>query len=672
MPQGASPRSPMMNWLPIARDFRDDLRAALDQAKPTDALEGLASLAACRLGFLETVQLDRALARLGLKEAPRFLPVRLAILASSTSDHLPPAIRVAGLRRKLLIDVHAGTYGQYRQDLLDPASTLHRFQPQAVLFSLTAREAIAGIALAATAAEVDNGIARFTAELRSLWRKAREIGDAAVIQQTFIDVSEPVFGGYDRIVPGAPATIIARLNDQVCEAAARDGVLILDVARASQRDGIDAWFDVGRWLQGKLEIAPQAAPLYGDLAARILAALRGLSKKCLVLDLDNTLWGGVIGDDGLDGIVLGEGSAAGEAHLALQRYAKQLKNRGVILAVCSKNDAKIAEVAFRDHPEMVLRRSDIAAFQANWDDKAQNLKAIASRLNIGVDSLVFVDDNPVERARVRQSLPMVAVPEMPDDPAHYVRSLADAGYFEAVAFTADDRSRAEQYAANAEREALLETAESMDDFLRGLKMTAVYGPFTAVDHARVVQLINKTNQFNTTTRRYAGHEIARVMEDPKAVTLQFRLLDRVGDNGLVSTMILRPTRADDEVLEIENWVMSCRVFGRELEFEAMNIAVDAARERGVRALVADYIPTAKNDVISKLYPSLGFTEVAQPASAKGTTRWRLHLADYVTRDTHIVGQEQQNDGPRDTRQIHPHSSRSAARRLDRVDDGDPA
>jgi FkbH-like protein len=662
----------MMNWLPIARDFRDDLRAALDQAKPTDALEGLASLAACRLGFLETVQLDRALARLGLKEAPRFLPVRLAILASSTSDHLPPAIRVAGLRRKLLIDVHAGTYGQYRQDLLDPASTLHRFQPQAVLFSLTAREAIAGIALTATAAEVDNGIARFTAELRSLWRKAREIGDAAVIQQTFIDVSEPVFGGYDRIVPGAPATIIARLNDQVCEAAARDGVLILDVARASQRDGIDAWFDVGRWLQGKLEIAPQAAPLYGDLAARILAALWGLSKKCLVLDLDNTLWGGVIGDDGLDGIVLGEGSAAGEAHLALQRYAKQLKNRGVILAVCSKNDAKIAEVAFRDHPEMVLRRSDIAAFQANWDDKAQNLKAIASRLNIGVDSLVFVDDNPVERARVRQSLPMVAVPEMPDDPAHYVRSLADAGYFEAVAFTADDRSRAEQYAANAEREALLETAESMDDFLRGLKMSAVYGPFTAVDHARVVQLINKTNQFNTTTRRYAGHEIARVMEDPKAVTLQFRLLDRAGDNGLVSTMILRPTRADDEVLEIENWVMSCRVFGRELEFEAMNIAVDAARERGVRALVADYIPTAKNDVISKLYPSLGFTEVAQPASAKGTTRWRLHLADYVTRDTHIVGQEQQNDGPRDTRQIHPHSSRSAARRLDRVDDGDPA
>jgi FkbH-like protein len=391
-----------------------------------------------------------------------------------------------------------------------------------------------------------------------------------------------------------------------------------------------------------------------------------------VLDLDNTLWGGVVGDDGLDGIVLGEGSAAGEAHLALQHYAKQLKERGIILAVCSKNDARIAEAAFRDHPEMVLRRSDFAAFEANWDDKAQNLKAIAAKLNIGVDSLVFVDDNPVERARVRQSLPMVAVPEIPEDPAHYVRCLADAGYFEAVAFTADDRNRAQQYAANAEREALLSAAESMDEFLRGLKMTAVYGAFTAVDHARVVQLINKTNQFNTTTRRYASTEVTEIMDDPESLTLQFRLLDRVGDNGLVSTMILRPARSDNDALEIENWVMSCRVFGRELEFEAMNIAVEAARSRGVRGLVADYIPTPKNDVISKLYPSLGFVEVDRPAPANGARRFRLDLADYVTRNTHIVGQEQQDDRSRDTRQIHPHSSRSPARRLDHVDDGNPA
>jgi FkbH-like protein len=634
--QSTAPLSPLMSWLPIACDFRGDLRAALDRANLTDCVENLASLAAYRLGFLETIQLDRAFGRLGLKEASGFLPVRLAVLASSTVDHLAPAIRVAGLRRRLLIDVHSGAYGQYRQELIDPTSSLHQFAPQTMLFSLTAREALAGIPLTATVAEANEAVARFIGELRSLWRTAREICRAAVIQQTFLDVTEPLFGSYDRFVPGAPAQVVKRLNDRMCDAAAQDGVLLLDIARASERDGIDAWFDAGRWLQGKLEIAPQAAPLYGDIVARIMAAQRGLSKKCLVLDLDNTLWGGVVGDDGLEGIILGEGSAAGEAYLALQRYAKQLTERGVILAVCSKNDARVAERAFHEHPEMLLRRSDIAAFVANWEDKTENLKVIANRLNIGLDSLVFVDDNPVERERVRQSLPMIAVPELPTDAAQYVRCLADAGYFEAVAFTSEDRHRAQRYAANAERDALLGTAQSMDEFLHGLKMSVVFGPFTGIDHARIVQLFNKTNQFNTTTRRYSSEEITNIVNLPNALTLQFRLLDRIGDNGLVSAMILRPTPDNENVLEIDNWVMSCRVFGRQLEPEAMNIAVEAARQHGATTLIADYIATSKNTVISALYPSLGFAPVNGAAPTQGVTRWFLNLADYVTRKSHIV------------------------------------
>jgi FkbH-like protein len=630
------PRSPTMNWLPLTPDFRGDLRAALETAKPTERLEKLASLAAYRLGFLETIQLDRAFGQLALKQAPGFSPIRLAVLGSSTVDHLAPAIRVAGLRRKLLIDVHSGAYGQYRQDVLNTNSSLRQFAPQSILFSLSSREVIASVPLTANLEEVDGIVARFISELQSLWRKAREIHNATIIQQTFIDVTETLFGNYDRLVPGAPTRVVARLNDRLCEAAAQDSVLILDVARVSERDGIDAWFDTGRWLQGKLEIAPQAAPLYGDLVARILAAQRGLSKKCLVLDLDNTLWGGVIGDDGLEGIVLGEGTAAGESHLALQRYAKQLKERGVILAVCSKNDLATAEAAFREHPEMLLRRSDIAAFLANWDDKAENLKTIATRLNIGIDSLVFVDDNPVERARIRESLPAVAVPEMPDDAAHYVRCLSEAGYFEAVAFTSEDRHRSELYAANAEREALLGSAQSMDDFLRGLDMSVVCGPFTAVDHARIVQLFSKTNQFNATTRRYTSEEITHLAGLPGGLTLQFRLLDRIGDNGLVSAMILRPTADEENVLEIDNWVMSCRVFGRRLEFEALNIAVEAARRLGIKGFVADYIPTSKNNVISALYSSLGFATVGEPKLTDGATRWSLNLADYVTHQSYIA------------------------------------
>jgi FkbH-like protein len=630
---------PNMSWLPIAPDFPVNLGVALE-ASPTDRLEKLALLAQYRLGYLETLQLDRALGQLILEPGSGFAVVRLAVLSSSTINHLPPAIRVAGLRRRMMIDVHTGAYGQYRQDLLDSASSLHKFAPQIVLFSISARDTIAGVPLTATVDEVGETIVRSIDELRLLWRKAREAFNATIIQQTFLDITEPVFGSYDRLVPGAPARVVKQLNDQLLRAAAQDSVLLLDVAHASERDGIDAWFDKGSWLHGKLEIAPQAAALYGDMVGRIVAAQRGLSKKCLVLDLDNTLWGGVVGDDGLEGLVLGEGSAVGEAHLAVQRYAKQLKERGIILAVCSKNDHAVAESAFRDHPEMLLRRPDISAFMANWDDKAENLKAIAAQLNIGLDSLVFVDDNPVERARIRQSLPMVTVPELPKDIAHYVRCLADAGYFEAVAFTSEDRQRTEQYAANAEREAFLKSSGSMDDFLRALQMSAVFGQFRTADLVRVTQLFNKTNQFNTTTRRYTAEEVANFAAAAETMTLQFRLLDKHGDNGIVSAMILRPDSKQPEVFEIDNWVMSCRVFGRQLEFEAMNIAVEQARGRGMKALRATYIPTPKNGVISELYPSLGFCPVGDETPGNGGTCWFLDLAKHITRSTHISRSEQ--------------------------------
>src|SRR5882724_2833755 len=455
------------------RDFRLQIRAASAETDIRARLDALAGLAQSRLGLVETIQLDRALMRDATEPIDGYTRVRLAVLSTNTIDHLLPAIRVAGLGYKLRLDVFSGSFGQYRQELLDPASPLLQFRPDLILLSLNARQTTSGVPLAATAEEVEQALARAIEELRELWHHARRTFNAAVIQQSYLDVSEPLFGSYDRLVPAAPSRLIARLNDLLALATAQENVMLLDVAQASARDGIAAWFDAGRWLQGKLEIAPQAAPLYGDIVARILAAQRGLSKKCLVLDLDNTLWGGVIGDDGLEGIVIGEGSAVGEAHLALQRYVKQLKERGVILAVCSKNDLATAEAAFREHPEMLLRRSDIAAFLANWDDKAENLNAIATRLNIGIDSLVFVDDNPVERARIRESLPAVAVPELPDDAAHYVRCLSDAGYFEAVTFTSEDQHRAELYAANAEREASLVSAQSMDDVLRWLETSVV-------------------------------------------------------------------------------------------------------------------------------------------------------------------------------------------------------
>ncbi len=660
----------MLDWLPIPQDFRGCLRQALES--PADRLGKLAAISQHRLGFLETIQLDRAIGTVCAEAAPGFSVVRLAILASATVDHLVPPIRVSGLRRRLLIDVYVGPYGQYRQQLLDPESPLHQLRPQIVLLSLTMREAIAAVPLTTTAAEVEAAISRSIDELRMLWRKARETFHATVIQQTFLNIADPLFGSYERLVAGAPAQLIARLNDRLTQAAAEDGVLLLDVARASERDGLDVWFDVARWLQAKMEIAPQAAVVYGDLLVRVIAAQRGLSKKCLVLDLDNTLWSGVIGDDGPEGIILGEGTGAGEAHLALQRYAKQLRERGVILAICSKNDPAAAEAVFRDHPEMLLKRSDFAAFVANWEDKAVNLKRIAEQLNIGIDSLVFVDDNPTERARIRQALPMVAVPELPADAAHYVRCIADAGYFESVAFTVDDSQRAAQYSANASRGALLESSQSMDDFLRGLEMSVIFGSFQTVDLTRVAQLIGKTNQFSTTTRRHSLEDVARFAADDRCLTLQFRLVDRFGDNGLVSVMILFPDPQSTDLLEIDTWVMSCRVFGRQLEREAMNIAVETARRMGVQAFRADYIPTAKNGVVSELYPALGFTRVQEDALRDGVTRWFLPLSDYVPQSTHIARRSDQHDGSRHSEPVDADSPRPSVGRCYRADNGDQA
>jgi len=625
-----------MNLPTSPSDFAQRLRAARGVADPQDRVEQFADLAQFRLGFLETIQIYNALKQIAAETAPAgFSRIRLALLGSSTLDHLLPAIRVAGLRRRLLIDIYTGSFGQYRQELLQPGEPLRAFRPEVVLLSVTAREAIASVPLGATHDEADQAIASSVAELRELWSQARSAFSPVIIQQTFLDVSQPVFGDFDRLVPGSPARLVARLNDRMIDAASQDGVLLIDVARASARDGIDAWFDVARWLQGKIEIAPQSAQRYGDMLARIVAAQRGQSKKCLVLDLDNTLWGGVIGDDGIDGIVLGDGSAVGEAHVALQRYAKTLKERGVILAVCSKNDQAIAEAAFEGHPEMVLRRSDIAAFVANWTDKAANLKAIAEQLNIGLDSLVFVDDNPAERARVRESLPMVAVPELPNDAALYVRCLADGGYFEAVSFTADDRQRAEQYAKNAERDSLRGAVQSIDEYLRALEMTITFGEIKSVDLGRAAQLINKTNQFNLTTRRCSVEELTDIANLPDSIALQFRLADRFGDNGLISVMVLRPAPDDPGVLDIDPWVMSCRVFGRQVEFEAMTIAVEAAQRRGIRTLRAQYIPSEKNGIVAGLYESLGFTRTNRPGPTEGASHWELHINEYIARRTFL-------------------------------------
>ena len=622
-----------MHWLPTSDDFRSAARSVNEIDDPAEKLAALVALATHNLDYLQTMQVDRLLSGVGAELPAGFRRSKIALLTSGTADHLLPGIRVALLRHRDVAETYLGPYGQFRQEILDPDSGLNRFEPDFVVLAQNASELLAQ---ADASVDLDEATAiadGYVKGIVGLWDAMRRAGQPLIVQQTLLNLDPPLFGSLDRSLPGSPAGLLRLANQRLVQAASDNDVAILDIEGAVERQGRDFWYDTTRWLQAKIEIAPAAAPLYGDLVARIVAAKNGLSRKCLVLDLDNTLWGGVIGDDGVDGIALGEGSALGEAFLAFQRYAKRLNERGIILAVCSKNEADIAESAFREHPEMQLKREDIAAFVANWQDKATNLVQIANELNIGVDALVFADDNPAERARVRQSLPMVAVPEMPEDPAGYVDCLADAGYFEALSFTADDRQRSRQYASNAARNAAQAASESLDDYLASLDMAAEMSSFRDVDLPRIAQLINKTNQFNTTTIRRTLDEVRTLTDDPDNRTLQVRLSDRFGDSGLISAVIMRPD--SNGSMDIDSWVMSCRVFGRQLEFEIANHVVAAAADAGAESVTASFLPTEKNGVIADLFERLGFSQLEAEDDAGGS-RWKLVISDYSPRETFIA------------------------------------
>lgn len=614
-----------LHWLPETADWNSRLRLESDSNCP-DEWKSLVRLAKDKLDTIQTVRLDRCLNQ-KLKTAC-FDPtiIRIAVLSSSTVDHLLPSIRIAGLRRSQIVKIYSPEYGQYQREIVDRKSELYNFVPDVVLFALDAQHLVQGIY---SSADVAEALKQRLEGLSRLWSIVRQSFGSIVIQHTPMPVFETVMGENEYFSPWSKAAILSQLATRLRTTAESNGVLLLSLDRHVAQDGLAAWHDPVLWHHAKQEIHPSAAPLYGDLVMRIVAAARGMSYKCLVLDLDNTLWGGVVGDDGLEGIKIGQGSALGEAFGYFQRYIKDLSQRGVILAVCSKNDEANALEIFEKHPEMVLKRNDIACFVANWNDKASNLRYIANQLNIGVDSLVFVDDNPAERAIVRLELPMVAVPELPIDPTFYSKVISDAGYFEAVQITDEDLSRTASYQNKVEREAFAETVSDLSAYLRGLEMRACWNRFTHVDQARIVQLINKTNQFNLTTQRTTFEVISQLIDNNSVLSLQIRLMDTFGDNGIVAIVIGIP---ENDAIRLTTWLMSCRVLGRGLEDETLNLVVLEARRLGARRLIGEYCRSAKNAMVSEHYERLGFI-LSHVATDK--TEWILALGDWVDRTTYI-------------------------------------
>ncbi|MHB8528246.1 MAG: HAD-IIIC family phosphatase [Caulobacteraceae bacterium] len=621
-----------MEWLPApADDFREALSALRRKLAASPGAGVFEETVALATAALDEGQLNK-LARLAAEiaaasERPAgFARAKVGLVGDATLSLLTPAIIGSGLRHGLLLEIVEGEYNSAVQEAADRSSRMHAAGLDMAVIASDARSLgldQAATSPAAAADKVDGAFQR----LRMIAEGLRPSVASAIFVQTIAPPVEPLFGSFDRVEPGSPFAMIQALNRKIAEWAAGGQVVLIDIARLAASVGLEEWDEPRHWHASKLSFSPHLIRVYADVVARTIASVRGKARKCLVLDLDNTLWGGVIGDDGLAGIELGQGSAAGEAFLAVQRIALELRGRGVVLAVCSKNEEEAARLPFREHPEMLLREDHIAVFQANWTDKAANLKAIAEALNIGVDALVFLDDNPAERMQVRRELPLVGVPELPADPAFYPRILAAAGYFEAVTLSAEDRERAAYYQANAERAAALTASGDLSGYLASLEMTCSIGRVDPLSRPRTAQLINKSNQFNLTTHRYTEAEVAAIEADPARHAVQVRLTDRFGDNGLISVII-----ADKKpgVLEIDTWLMSCRVLGRKVEEAVLAHLVAVARAEGASEILGRYIPTAKNRMVADHYRKLGFDCVE--TAADGESLWRLDLAAYSPPD----------------------------------------
>jgi FkbH-like protein len=609
-------------WLPVPpADFNARCARLMDHADPPREIRSLAAHA------LDENQLNRlagaiALARSnGLSLAP-LTPFRLGIIGSGTLDFVVPALISSAARHGVALEWVKGQYDQFLQEAVSASSTISTADCDAVLIAVDYRS----LPLDTPPADAEAGREAVAAAFDILAAVRAGISSnagAVSIVQTFAAPPETLLGSFDRILPGSPRFALDALNRKLAASIAGTQDILLDVAALAETVGLAKWYSPSQWNMAKLPFSSTFIPLYAEHVARILAALRGKSRRCLVLDLDNTLWGGVVGDDGVEGIKVAQGDAVGEAYLAVQRLALALRARGIILAVSSKNSDETARLPFQQHPDMLLRQDHFAVFQANWSDKASNIEAIAEELSLGLESLVFLDDNPAERGLVRQTLPDVAVPELPEDPALFARTLAAAGYFEAVAFSSEDLRRVSFYEDNARRVALRGQGTDIDAYLALLDMQIAFQPFDEIGRARITQLINKSNQFNLTTRRYTEAEVVAVASDPGCFTLQVKLADRFGDNGMISVVVCRPVRLDsgkERCWEIDTWLMSCRVLGRKVEEMVLAEVLRHARSAGIGHLLGIYRPSNRNGMVRDHYQKLGFTRIGERGEV---TEWLL-------------------------------------------------
>lgn len=553
---------------------------------------------------------------------------RFALLGDCATQLLATAIRGYALEMNLPLRVFEADYDQIDAQLMDTGSEFYAFAPETVLlYRCTEKlyERFVRTPLDARAAFAETEIEKIRAE----WARVQHGTKADILFFAFLPMDDGVFGSYALREGSAFPYQLLKLNYLLAEAAREAGnVRLIDLEPIRAHMGYDAFHDPKLYAIAKMPISTQALPAVASRVVDAILARKGRFHKCAIVDLDNTLWGGVIGDDGLEGIQIGE-LGQGHAFTEFQTWLKELKNRGVMLAVCSKNDEANAKEPFLRHPEMVLKLDDFSAFVANWEDKASNIRRIQKELNIGLDSMVFFDDNPFERNLVRTMLPEVEVPELPEDPAEYTAFARMQNLFDTNSYSDEDRVRTERYLAEKSRTELSAGIDNYDDYLKALGMKAVCAPFDAFHIPRIAQLTQRSNQFNLRTVRYSEQEIEEIAANPRYITRYYTLRDRFGEHGLIAVVILE--KRENELF-VNEWLMSCRVLKRGMEQFIADSILRAAREAGVARVVGEYIPTPKNAMVKDLYASMGFRPL-------GDGLYEARVDDYRNHQTFITEEE---------------------------------
>jgi FkbH-like protein len=555
-------------------------------------------------------------------------PVRVALLGDTATQFLAQAIRATGFDHDFDLQVWAADFGQIERQVFDAASELYAFDPQIVILFHSSHKLLAQYNKLPPAEH--NTLAQHRLLLiDQLCAAIEKKTSARIIYYNYPEIDDAVFGQYANKTESSFLFQLRRLNYQLMEfALTRPNFHLCDLSTVQNQLGKPALFQPSLYVNADMVLSPDALPPIAAGTLSLIDTLYGRIKKCLILDLDNTLWGGVIGDDGMENIQLGT-LGIGKAFTDFQYWIKKLKDRGIILAVCSKNTESVAMEPFISHPDMVLRLEDIAVFIANWESKLDNIRRIRMALNIGFDSMVFLDDNPFERAMVRETIPAITVPQLPEDPADYLEFLYTLNLFGTSSVTLEDKERTKLYQAQARRENAMQHYGNGEAFLESLGMVSRVEAFNTFNTPRVAQLIQRSNQFNLRTIRYSEADIRRVAASPDHFTFSFTLEDTFGDNGIICVVILQKETA--ETAFIDTWLMSCRVLQRGMEDFTLNILAAFAGTHGFRYLKGEYLPTSKNALVKDHYSRLGFQQNGD--------HWLLDIRKYKSKNTCIKWEE---------------------------------